>query len=37
MDVEGITLVATAAITFIQVVVAAWKKFKEAIDEAKKK
>ena len=37
MDVEGITLVATAVITFIQVVASAWKKLKEAIDQAKKK
>lgn len=37
MDVEGITLVATAVITFIQVVAAAWKKLQEAIDEARKK
>lgn len=37
MDVEGITLVATALITFVQVVFAAWKKLKEAIDQAKGK
>lgn len=37
MDVEGITLIATAVITFIQVVAAALKKLKEAIEEAKKR
>ena len=37
MDVEGITLIATALITFIQVVAAAAKKLKEAIKEARRK
>ena len=36
MDVERITLVATAVITFIQVVAASWKKLKDTIDDAKK-
>lgn len=37
MDVEGITLIATAVITFIQVIASAWKKLKEAIDQAKQR
>ena len=37
MDVEGITLVATALITFIQVVASAYKKLRDAIKVAKGK
>lgn len=37
MDIEGITLVATAVITFIQVVASAYKKLRDAIKEAKRK
>ena len=37
MDIEGITLVATALITFIQVVASAAKKLKETIKAVKTK
>lgn len=37
MDIETYTLIATAIITFVQVVAAAYKKLKEAIEEATKK
>lgn len=36
MDVEKITLIATAVITFLQVVASAYKKLRDAIDQAKK-
>ena len=36
MDVEQITLIATAVITFIQVVASAYKKLRDTIKEVKK-